>query len=180
MTNSYDSGLSLLNVGLFIINILSPFLSVAIIKHLKNQHGNESSILNWINLELIMCVSLLRPLVFLANKLGSIPNTNYNQNSPEQMFIVPHESVLRINALEERVRVLERSLMNSSKPDSPISLSPCTSLQYSSSNQKRIITKRSLLYVLFGWYFSMLSFLFRTLVPFSNSIISFVKKVKVD
>lgn len=188
-----DDGFSVFSVLLFLVNIFCPFLSVAIIRHLKHQYAMETSILNWINLELIICVTLLRPFVFLANKLGNasfdecLTKSNvqlYRSSSSTEMY--ESDLLERIERLEARIHYLENITTTSPKdllPSPSLSVaasSPSNSL-YSSTvvrNQKQ--KRRGFIHGLIYWYFYILAFLFRCFVPFSSAIVKFFSKQKTE
>lgn len=112
--------MSFTNVVLYLTTIASPFVSVYAIRYLRAQYGARSLILSWINLELLVCVSLIRPILFLAKQMteserlvgsnSSINSTSESLTAKQQHHSTAFEILSKLHHLEERMDQLETSV----------------------------------------------------------------------
>ena len=93
-TNSYFANsnrtgwsMSYLQVFLYLLNILTPFMGASVITYLKTQYGGKSILLKWINTDLLIFVCLARPLMFLLQR-GNISKERMPKESVKDTVIV--------------------------------------------------------------------------------------------
>lgn len=104
-----DERISAIQILAFALNVCTPFFASTAVNYLKREYNGRSSILQWINTDLLVCVCLSRPLLFLMGKKNRMPPPEDVKGDQQSEILQLRGSVAqqqeRISQLENQIRI---------------------------------------------------------------------------